>query len=266
MWPAGDRRLRLRRMAQDFSAHASFTPDPGAEGSPVSAYSVLCRDADVTAEIERRGSRFRSVIRRVEDPESAQELLAQMRRQYHDARHHCSAWLIAPDRRLSRSSDDGEPSGTAGAPMLSALAGADMPSGVADLSDVAVVVTRWFGGTLLGTGGLVSAYAAAVTQGLEQAASQEAIITRLRTRAFTVDVPFAEVGLWQNELRRQNADVLEADYVSHRESARLMLGVPDREESIDLLRSLVASLSSGQLDLQDAGAGWQDCESDVARP
>lgn len=220
----------------------------------------------ITAEIERRGSRFRSVLRRAEDPESAQELLAQLRRHYHDARHHCSAWIIAPDRRLTRSSDDGEPSGTAGAPMLSALAGADMPSGQADLSDVAVVVTRWFGGTLLGTGGLVSAYSAAVTQAVEEAAAQRAIIRRRRTRAFTVDIPFAEVGLWQNELRRHHAEVLEADYVSLRESARLTLGVPDREEPVEGLRGMVASLSSGRLDLQDSGAGWQDYEADVGTP
>ncbi len=250
---------------QDLPAHSSFTVDPAAEGSAIPSYSVLRPGLTITAEIERRGSRFLSVLRRAESAEEAQALVTDMRHRHHDARHHCSAWSIAPDRGLTRSSDDGEPSGTAGAPMLSALSGAQMPSGGADLSDVVVVVIRWFGGTLLGTGGLVSAYAGAVQQALEQAAEQHAFIPRMRMRALRVAVPFADVGLWQNEVRRHGAEVLEADYASQVDAAQLTLGVPDREESLSHVRGVVASLSSGQLDLQDMGPGWQDQEYDVGR-
>ena len=85
-----------------------------------------------------------------------------MRAQHWDARHHCSAFVLGPRSELQRSSDDGEPAGTAGAPMLEVLRGAGV-------SDVAAVVTRWFGGTLLGAGGLVRAYGDAVRAALAEA-------------------------------------------------------------------------------------------------
>ena len=113
-------------------------------------------------EIVEKKSRFIATIRPVESKEEAEAFVAQMKKQYWDARHNCSAYVIRPANETMHSSDDGEPSGTAGRPMLSVLTGWDV-------HNVAVVVTRYFGGVLLGTGGLVRAYQGAVTAALENA-------------------------------------------------------------------------------------------------
>lgn len=113
-------------------------------------------------EIVEKKSRFIATIRPVESKEEAEAFVAQIKKQYWDARHNCSAYVIGPANETMHSSDDGEPSGTAGRPMLSVLTGWDV-------HNVAVVVTRYFGGVLLGTGGLVRAYQGAVTAALENA-------------------------------------------------------------------------------------------------
>ena len=115
--------------------------------------------APVSATIEARRSRFLADLARAPTEEEARAVIDAARRAHHDARHHCSAFILGVDGRVERSNHDGEPSGTAGAPMLEVLRGSG-------LSDVVVVVTRWFGGTLLGTGGLIRAYSDAVAAAL----------------------------------------------------------------------------------------------------
>jgi uncharacterized YigZ family protein len=116
----------------------------------------------VRAETEATRSRFITDLVPVGDAAAAAEVVAAARREFHDASHHCSAWVLGTHGALTRSNDDGEPSGTAGAPMLAVLQGAG-------LSDVVAVVTRYFGGSLLGAGGLVRAYGEAVTAAVRQA-------------------------------------------------------------------------------------------------
>lgn len=113
-----------------------------------------------TAEITEKKSRFIATVRRTESEEEAVSFIEEMKKKYWDASHNCSAFVIGRRGQLTRCSDDGEPSGTAGRPMLEVLLGEG-------ICDAAVVVTRYFGGTLLGTGGLVRAYGAAVKAGLE---------------------------------------------------------------------------------------------------
>lgn len=110
-------------------------------------------------EIVEKKSRFIATVRKVETENEAVAFIEEMKKKYWDARHNCSAFVIGRRAELTRCSDDGEPSGTAGRPMLEVLLG----EGV---RNVAVVVTRYFGGTLLGTGGLVRAYTQAVKEGL----------------------------------------------------------------------------------------------------
>ena len=110
-------------------------------------------------EIVEKKSRFIATVRPVETEEEALAFIEEMKKKYWDARHNCSAFIIGSRGELTRCSDDGEPSGTAGRPMLEVLTG----SGI---RNIAVVVTRYFGGTLLGTGGLVRAYTQAVKEGL----------------------------------------------------------------------------------------------------
>lgn len=111
-------------------------------------------------ELVEKKSRFIANVRPVGSEDEAVAFIEEMKKKYWDARHNCSAFVIGKKAELTRCSDDGEPSGTAGRPMLEVLLG----EGV---RNVAVVVTRYFGGTLLGTGGLVRAYSGAVKEGLK---------------------------------------------------------------------------------------------------
>lgn len=110
-------------------------------------------------EIIEKKSRFIANIFPVKTEQEALEKITEMKKKYYDARHNCFAYIIGDDHEIERSSDDGEPSGTAGRPMLEVLTGQG-------ICDVVAVVTRYFGGTLLGTGGLVRAYSGAMKEGL----------------------------------------------------------------------------------------------------
>ncbi|SCP99182.1 YigZ family protein [Anaerobium acetethylicum] len=112
-------------------------------------------------EIIEKKSRFIATVVPVETEEEAVAFIDAMKKKYWNAAHNCSAFVIGKRQELQRCSDDGEPSGTAGRPMLDVLLGEG-------ICNVVVVVTRYFGGTLLGTGGLVRAYQSAVKAGLEQ--------------------------------------------------------------------------------------------------
>ena len=127
------------------------------------SYRVLYPEKEkqiFTGEIIEKKSRFIASIRKVESEEEAASFIEEIRKRYYDARHHCNAFVIGTRGEMTRCSDDGEPSGTAGRPMLEVLLGSE-------IRGIAVVVTRYFGGTLLGTGGLVRAYTQAVQEGLK---------------------------------------------------------------------------------------------------
>ena len=123
---------------------------------------------NVNAQISEKKSKFIADLIYVSSEEEAQANLEQIRKKYYDARHHCFAYrILEKDTILERASDDGEPSGTAGTPMLNLLS-------KNDLMNVLLVVTRYFGGILLGTGGLVRAY----TEASQQAIKKASIVTQ----------------------------------------------------------------------------------------
>lgn len=117
-------------------------------------------------EITEKKSRFIATVCPVHSEQEALAFIEKMKKKYWDARHNCYAYILGENQTCMRSSDDGEPQGTAGHPMLDVLAGEK-------LYDVAVVVTRYFGGVLLGTGGLVRAYSKAVQEGLKNSILME---------------------------------------------------------------------------------------------
>jgi uncharacterized YigZ family protein len=206
----------------------------------VTTYLTVAGDA--TAEVEDRGSRFLCTLRRVTDEDAARDLVALLRREHWDARHHCSAFVLGPDGALQRSSDDGEPAGTAGAPMLEVLKGAGV-------SDVAAVVSRWFGGTLLGAGGLVRAYGDAVRAALAEAGTlRRSLLTEL-----ALDLDHADAGRVEGELRSRGVRVLD---VAHDARVRLLLAAPPGE--VDRLDELVAAATAGQGLLERVGERWVD--------
>jgi uncharacterized YigZ family protein len=206
----------------------------------VTTYLTVARDA--TAEVEDRGSRFLCTLRRVADEDAARDLVSALRREHWDARHHCSAFVLGPDGTLQRSSDDGEPAGTAGAPMLEVLKGAGV-------SDVAAVVSRWFGGTLLGAGGLVRAYGDAVRAALAEAGTlRRSLLTEL-----ALDLDHADAGRVEGELRARGVRVLD---VAYDERVRLLLAATPGE--VDRLGEVVAAATAGEGLLERVGERWVD--------
>ncbi|KAB1644107.1 YigZ family protein [Gulosibacter chungangensis] len=214
-------------------------------------YGVL--RGDIEHEIEIKRSRFICYLSRVESQTEAREFVELIRAEHRLARHHCTAFVIGADRMIQRSNDDGEPSGTAGLPMLEALTLFTRPQEpTPDLSDTIAVVVRYFGGVLLGAGGLVRAYSDSVSQALALAK----FYTRQRMRLFSLAAPHAEAGRWENELRSSGIEVLGTDYETHNASIRL--AVTDAEETISLLEQRIASLTQGTAALTDSGVSWVD--------
>ncbi len=128
-----------------------------------------------------RGSKFIALAFPVSSEEEAQAKLKAVKKEYYDARHHCYAYRIDPEKNLFRSSDDGEPSGTAGKPILNQLLSNE-------LFNVLVVVVRYFGGTKLGTSGLINAYKTATKEALEDAVIVKELILRKITLEFDYPV------------------------------------------------------------------------------
>lgn len=146
--------------------------------------------APVENEIVIKKSRFIARIESVGSVEEADAVIARIRKQWWDARHNCTAMVTGLLGDQARSSDDGEPSGTAGVPMLEVLRRRE-------LTDVVAVVTRYFGGVKLGAGGLVRAYSTAVSEALDLAA----LVRRQSLTQVTIDVPHADAGRFDNLLR-----------------------------------------------------------------
>ena len=187
--------------------HAPRTPShqPSQEQSSPGLIT-LARDEQPEIDLEIKKSHFLARACRTDSMDEARSFIADVRSTYPDARHHCSALtltdlsdghsLASPPPPTERSNDDGEPSGTAGQPMLDVLRGTG-------LANTTVVVTRYFGGTLLGTGGLVRAYSEATTQALERAS--RVILTR--RHLWDLRVPVAQAGRIEADLRSRDRAV-----------------------------------------------------------
>ncbi len=198
--------------------------------------------ADTSAseiDLEIKRSHFLGLAARTTSEAQAREFIASRRALYPDARHHCSAFIIANPGATptERSNDDGEPSGTAGKPMLEVLRGSQ-------IFDVTVVVTRYFGGTLLGTGGLVRAYSQATAQALEQLS----LCRRSQQYLWQLRAPVGEAGRIEAELRAGGANIVQTRWESQA-TIELASAVANPTE----LAALVANVTRGQGHLEAAG-------------
>ena len=220
--------------------------------SRATAYTTLAAGPDFRHELEIKRSRFITVLRRTGDEEGARALVAGLRREFHDARHHCSAFVLGPDRDIQRSSDDGEPSGTAGTPMLEALIRRETAPGVTDLSDVSVVVVRYFGGILLGAGGLVRAYSESVSSALDLAP----LVRRSRLRVCSVEVSHSAAGRLENDLRAAGYVMAETSYEATNTVLRVAL--PDQAEELGRAAERLAAMTAGSAALVPGGTEWID--------
>lgn len=168
-----------------------------------------------TAEIVEKKSRFIATVIPAASEEEALEFIESIRKKYWNATHNCFAYVIVSRGELKRCSDDGEPSGTAGRPMLDVLEGEG-------ICNAAVVVTRYFGGTLLGTGGLVRAYSAAVRAGLEASV----IISKTPGVKLHIKTDYAGLGKIQYILGQRGLKILDSIYT---DVVELDVLVPDQE-------------------------------------
>ena len=183
-------------------------------------------------EIVEKKSRFIATVRPVTSEEEATAFINEMKKKYWDARHNCSAFVLGDRQEISRCSDDGEPAQTAGRPMLDVLLGED-------IHNVAVVVTRYFGGVLLGTGGLVRAYQGAVRAGL----AASVMIDKKKGRKLTIGTDYNGLGKLQYLIAQKNITMIDTNYT---EKVELICMVPG-EEQAQLEKDIIETTSANAL-------------------
>lgn len=166
-------------------------------------------------EIVEKKSRFIATTFPITSEEEANEILERTRKKYWDATHNCFAYVLGENQDIQRCSDDGEPSGTAGRPMLDVLLGED-------IHNVLVIVTRYFGGTLLGTGGLVRAYAKAVKEGLEHSI----IVEKCLGKKYCIDTDYNGIGKLQYIVGQMGLTIIDTLYT---DKVQMYLLVPIAE-------------------------------------
>jgi uncharacterized YigZ family protein len=200
------------------------------------SYKTLESPAEGT--YREKGSRFLAFGYPVHNVEEIRNILASLRKKYHDARHHCYAYRLGPTGEIYRVNDDGEPSGTAGKPIHGQLLSNN-------LTHVLVIVVRYFGGTLLGTGGLITAYRSATADMLSQAT----FIVRLVEVKVRLFFPYDMLNAVMKILKEESLTPGEADY-----STMCTLIVKVRKSSLDKLTGrvkMVAGLQYESLKMDD---------------
>lgn len=190
-------------------------------------YKVLYEGG--VGEIVEKKSRFIATVEKIETEEEALAFIAKMKKQYWDARHNCYAFVAGKNQELQRCSDDGEPNGTAGRPMLDVLLRED-------IHNLVIVVTRYFGGTLLGTGGLVRAYQKSVQEGLRNSV----IIEKMQGQILEIHTDYNGIGKIQYILAQEEIPVIDTEYTD-KVLVKLMVPV----EKLNKLQESVTEGTSG---------------------
>lgn len=181
-------------------------------------------------EIIIQKSRFIAHIKRTESEGEAQEFIQTLKKKYWDASHNCSAYLIGEHDQIQKANDDGEPSGTAGVPILEVLK-------KRKLKDTVVVVTRYFGGIKLGAGGLIRAYGKAASEGLDAVG----IVERRLMRVFHVKIDYSWLGKLENELR---SSIYILKSIQYQENVEIEVFV--EEEKQQVFTEWMIELTNGQ--------------------
>lgn len=182
------------------------------------------------AEIIEKKSRFIATVKPVRSEEEAIAFIESLKKKYWNATHNCFAYVVGERFQIQRCSDDGEPSGTAGKPMLDVLLGEG-------IHDTAVVVTRYFGGTLLGTGGLVRAYQSSTKAGLEAST----VITKMHGHRVSIQTDYTGLGKIQYILGQRGLTILHSEYTD-----KVDLEVLLPEEVVKTVMSEITEGTNGQ--------------------
>ena len=197
-------------------------------------------------ELVEKKSRFIATVRPVETEEEALAFIEEMKKKYWDARHNCYVYSVGMNREATRCSDDGEPSGTAGRPMLDVLLGAEVHNICvvllgAGIYNAAIVVTRYFGGVLLGTGGLVRAYSGAVQAGL----AASTVIEKHHGISLQVTTDYTGIGKIQYIAGERSLPILDSEYT---DKVVLKLLVPD--DQVEEVKKAITEGTNGRAGLE----------------
>ncbi|MFE7748749.1 YigZ family protein [Streptomyces sp. NPDC057428] len=203
-------------------------------------YRTVARAGVHETEVGR--SRFLCALAPAATEHEAQEFVARIRKEHPTANHNCFAYVIGAEAAVQKASDDGEPGGTAGVPMLQMLMRREVRYSVA-------VVTRYFGGVKLGAGGLIRAYGGAVGEALDVLGT----VTRRRFRLATVTVDHHRAGKLENDLRTSGHAVHDVTYA---EAVTFGIGLPDAE--VDEFRGWLADATAGSATLELGGEAYGD--------
>ncbi|SFY43168.1 YigZ family protein [Streptomyces atratus] len=203
-------------------------------------YRTVARAGVHETEINR--SRFICALAPAVTEEEAQDFVARVRREHPTATHNCFAYVIGADASVQKASDDGEPGGTAGVPMLQMLTRREMRYVVA-------VVTRYYGGVKLGAGGLIRAYGGVVGEALDELGT----VTRRRFRLATITVGHQRAGKLENDLRATGRTVREVRYA---EAVVIEIGLPDAD--VESFRGWLADATAGEAELELGGEAYGD--------
>ncbi|WP_297101667.1 YigZ family protein [uncultured Draconibacterium sp.] len=169
-----------------------------------------------TGYFKDKGSKFYSYAYPLKDEEEVKDLVAALKKEHHSARHHCYAWRLGTEEIRTRANDDGEPSSTAGKPILGQLQSYEV-------TNILVVVVRYFGGTLLGVSGLINAYREATVEALNNAD----ILSKLIEIQYELKFEYAMLNTVMNKLKQDNYDIVTTDF---QESCRLIFKARKSED------------------------------------
>jgi uncharacterized YigZ family protein len=190
-----------------------------------------------------RGSKFYAFAWPVKDETHIKQHLDHLRKEHFKARHHCFAWRLGTDGQLFRSNDDGEPSGTAGRPILAQI-------DALQVTDVLVVVVRYFGGTLLGTSGLINAYRTVAHDALSQAAK----VTYYLMDTYHFELTYGILPTFMELLRKTEAQILEETYTGQNYAVKIEVKKQNATEMLDKLKAGLHGLPSTEA----LGLSWPE--------
>ncbi len=194
-----------------------------------------------TAEIVEKKSKFIANLFHVESVEEAENRIKDIKKKYHDARHNCIAYRVAENGQIiEKSSDDGEPSGTAGGPMLNILQ-------KNNLCNLVIVVTRYFGGILLGTGGLVRAYSEVTQQAIEKSTK----VIKVIGREMIIELDYSNLEKFKYYCKNNNINIKKIDYMDN-----IILKI-EMEEGVK--EKIIDDIKNKKLNIQNFSEGERKC-------
>ncbi|MEN2768724.1 YigZ family protein [Ornithinibacillus xuwenensis] len=215
----------------------------------ISSYFTVKKDGG-DHEIVIQKSRFIGTIKRVETEEEAQAFIQEIKKKYQDATHNCSAYIIGEHDQIQKANDDGEPSGTAGVPILEVLK-------KQQLKDTVVVVTRYFGGIKLGAGGLIRAYGGTTSQTLQEIG----VVKRQLMKGFSITVDYTLLGKLENMLRNSE-HILET--IQYLEKVVFIVYVEDGYEQA--FQDWIVDLTNDQAETQEIEAKYVEIDASDPKP